>query len=294
MALFKSKTENDKIEDKKAALKRMTERYTKREPLPERAFLCSLFTGDNGTGKSGIATSYLNLLEPDEKIFYIDLEVGNYENIIEYWREAYERDQIIYETLKDLIWEEDLSKDTRKVYINYDKAMEELRRIAMWLDEYADKLKIRMVALDGLSKFKDYIEYQMKLEKNIDLAGDPSRKFWRERNKEFMETLELYKALPIDVILIGSSIFNKPPAEQNAIDRDINNMVSQKVVFEKDTSDGITQFTAQVKKSRQNSKKNESKIPFGKINPKKEEAFLDGEKVFNAIISKKDKDKSGF
>jgi hypothetical protein len=291
MALFTTKTENASPEDKQVALDALTQKYSTHEPLPERAYLCSLFTGVSNTGKSGVAISFLSLIEPDEKIFYLDLEIGAWENIIEYWEEEYNRDQIIYEDLREC-WEEDPSRENRKIYFNYDKAMEQLRRIAMWLDKYGEKMKIKMVALDGLGTFKDYIEWQMKLEKDIALDGDPSRKFWRERNKEFIETLKLYKALPMDMILIGSEIFNKPPGEQQSMDRQVNDLVSQKVVFEKDIIDGVTHLKARIKKSRQNVKSSEGEIDFAEIDFKKGKYSLDGKKVFDAIISEKKKAKS--
>ena len=93
----------------------------------------------------------------------------------------------------------------------------------------------------------------MKLDKHMDIAGDPKRKYWRIRNVDFLEILELYKSIPeVDVIFIGNEEFADPDNEGKALFRDTNDLVSQKVYFEKEEGQDKINFYARIEKSRQN------------------------------------------
>jgi hypothetical protein len=283
-SIFKSKQQNITEEDKVSAMDRLTAKFTQPLILPERSFLTALFVGDNATGKSGTADAYMDLLDDDEKIFFIDLEAGNEENL-QYWKEEIDKGRMIYDNPK--IWENDPERTERQAYINYDRTISYLRQVAMWLEKYHEELKIRAVVFDGLGVLKNYAEYQMKNEKNMDASGDAKLKYWRVRNIDVLETMELFKILPLDTIFIGNLAFNKAPEDKKAIDRDIDDMMSQKVLFKRvvDAEEGSVSFVARVLKSRQSFEDKEREIIFAKIDRDGGVFEFDGALVFDGLIT---------
>ena len=282
-SIFKSRQEDITEEDKTSVMDRLTAKFTQPLVLPERSFLTALFVGDNATGKSGTADAYIDLLKPDEKIMFIDLDAGNEENL-QYWKDEIEQGKMIYDNPK--VWEVDPSKSNRQAYINYDATISYMRQVAMWLEEYHEELNIKAVIVDGLKVLSNYAEYQMKNEKNMDAAGDAKRKYWRVRNIDVLETMELFKVLPMDTIFIGNLSFNKPPADKGALDQDIDDMMSQKVLFKKVVEpEGGTNFVAKILKSRQSFEEKEREIVFATIDRESNVFEFDGALVFDGLIS---------
>jgi len=301
MGIFTSCEDDIKEEDRRSAFDRIEKQFLTIPDLPEEVNLCALFTGDNGTGKSGVATSYLKFLEEGETMIYIDLDAGDKDNLVQYWQEEVADGKLRY--YYPIIWER-VIENGKQARINYDKSIEEMRLIAMWLLEkdendipYYIKYKVKAVVLDGISKLKSYAEYQMKNEVNIDRTGDPKHKYWRIRNIDFLETLELYKVVPIDTIFIGKEDFNKAPDEMAALDRDTNDLISQKLLFKtRKTEDGKTQFIARVLKSRQSFENREKEVVFAEIDPNnnKQRTWWDATKVYELLRpTKKDQDIKG-
>ena len=273
MGIFTSQEDSIQEEDRESAFDRIEKQFLTIPDLPVEAHLCALFVGDNGVGKSGAATSYLKFLKDDECIVYVDLDAGDMDNLVQYWREEVANGKLRY--YYPIIWENE-TKDGKQARVNYDKSIEEMRLIAMWIlqeDKEGipnyEKYNIKAVVLDGLSKLKGYAEYQMKNETNMDRTGDPMRKYWRIRNLDFLETLELYKVIPIDTIFVGREDFNKEPEKMGAIDRDTNDLVSQKLLFKVDKNEatGKVEFKARVLKSRQSFENRERELIFARIDP---------------------------
>jgi hypothetical protein len=298
MGIFTSQEDSIKEEDRESAFDRIEKQFLMIPDLPEEVDLCALFTGDNGVGKSGAATTYIKFLNKGECMVYVDLDAGDKDNLVQYWKEEVADGKLRY--FYPIVWEQATEKG-KQARINYDRSIEEMRLIAMWIlkeDEegipnYA-RHKIKAVVLDGISKLKGYAEYQMKNETNMDRTGDPKRKYWRIRNTDFLETLELYKVLPIDTIFVGKEDFNKAPDEMVALDRQTNDLISQKLAFRTEkTEDGKTQFIARVLKSRQSFENREKEIVFAEIDPNNEEqrTWWDASKVFELLRpAKEDQD----
>jgi len=139
MGIFTSCEDDIKEEDRRSAFDRIEKQFLTIPDLPEEVNLCALFTGDNGTGKSGVATSYLKFLEEGETMIYIDLDAGDKDNLVQYWQEEVADGKLRY--YYPIIWER-VIENGKQARINYDKSIEEMRLIAMWLLE-----KTRMIFL---------------------------------------------------------------------------------------------------------------------------------------------------
>ena len=275
MGIFTSQEDDIREEDRESAFAKIEKQFLSIPDLPEEVNLCALFVGDNGVGKSGAATTYLKFLKEDECLVYVDLDAGDMDNLVQYWKEEVANGKLRY--FYPIVWEQD-TEDGKHARVNYDKSIERMRLIAMWLlEEDAEgipnykKHNVKAVILDGISKLKSYAEYQMKNETNMDRTGDPKRKYWRIRNVDFLETLELYKVIPIDTIFVGREDFNKKPEDMGAIDRDTNDLVSQKLLFKIVKETGKVEFKARVLKSRQSFEDREKEIVFATVDPEKEE-----------------------
>ena len=265
MGIFKTQEDSIKEEDRASIFDRIEAQFNTLPDIPDDKPnpLCVLFTGEISTAKSGVATAYVAQLKDGECIVYVDLDAGDMDNILTYWREEYKEGKIKY--FYPIVWAED-STQQRQHKISYQDSMNEMRALGMWVNENHEKYNIKAIILDGVSKLKSYAEYQMKNDKNMDVAGDPQRKYWRIRNVDFLEILELYKIIPIDTIFIGRENFNKAPADMQAIDRDTNDLISQKVVFKMDKIGDKVVYTAKILKSRHSMENRESETIFAQVN----------------------------
>jgi uridine kinase len=238
-----------------------------------RAPLVLLIAGESSTGKSGNAMDLVKYLNKNEIIVWVDLDQGTTENISEYYENYYNSDQI--KRFNPIEWGA-RSVGQRETPLDYDKTLDNIRTIGRWLKEtYSvepnsisfkdenDTVKIvKAVVLDGVSKMKGWAENLMRIEHSLLLGDDPQRKFWRERKKEIVEVLELYKSIPtIDKVFIGNADCVKDK-EKNLLDAAIDDLMSQIVKCEKEKTTSKTQFFATILKSRQNFRSLDRKIMF--------------------------------
>jgi hypothetical protein len=244
---------------------------SQRQITATRAPICALLTGENSTGKSGSATDFVDYigLKKDEHVLYIDLDVGNQENLYERHLKDYKSGKIVY--VNPLVFSPS-HDERRKFRLNYDESMDAIRGWGNFVKEEGLENGIKLVILDGVSKMKSFAELQMKNEKNMDASGDPKRKYWRVRNIDFLEIMELYKTSPIDTVFIGKGDFAKPEQDQQAIDRDTNDLISQKLYLMKnEVGDGEkTEFIVKVLKSRQNLGIVNAEVKFAEVRKKKD------------------------
>lgn len=237
-----------------------------------RTSLCALFVGRPSTGKSGTALDYVRFMNEDERIVVVDLDGGCEENISEYYEEESNKGMIEY--FNPAEWNKgEVGK--KKVTLNYDATMDMIRAIGVYVKENHEEFKIKAIVLDGVSKLKQWCEYQMKLDKHMDIAGDPKRKYWRIRNTDFLEILELYKSIrDVDTFLIANEEFTLEENEVKALFRDTNDLVSQKVIFEREETSDKIKFYAKIEKSRQNFRNVGQKVQFAELDKvNKEKAY---------------------
>lgn len=260
-----------------------------------RASLCALIVGGPGAGKSGTVTDIVTFLKDDEVVVIADLDSGNEENLSEYYEDVYDHDQI--KRFIPMQWGTSEIKG-REMPLDYDGTMDFIRTIGKWVMDNKDGFKdgdgnvkkVRALVLDGLSKLKFWAEAQMRLDKGLGLGDNPEFKFWRERKKDVMEVLELYKSISgVDVFFIGDNDCAKPEKDKKALDMAIDNLMSQIVYFEVIDTPGKKQFFAEVRKSRQNFRSVGKRIKFAELdmnNPEKDYDWNTG-KIIKYLQSEK-------
>ncbi|MDP3012959.1 MAG: hypothetical protein Q8M92_01865 [Candidatus Subteraquimicrobiales bacterium] len=269
MGVFKKVEDNLVGSQKESIFDEIDKQFRAKPREIGRASLCALFVGRPSTGKSGTALDYVRFLKDDERLVVVDLDAGCEENISEYYDVESDAGKIQY--FNPAKWTKgEVGK--KRVTLDYDATMEMIRAIGVYVGEHHEEFKIRAIILDGVSKLKQWAEYQMKLDKHMDISGDPKRKYWRIRNVDFLEILELYKSIiDVDTIFIGNDEFALEENEVKALFRDTNDLVSQKVIFEKEETDSKIQFYARIDKSRQNFRNVGKRIEFAQLDKVDEE-----------------------
>lgn len=270
MALFdKSEEVEIRVEKPKRSIfdKLEDELFTPPEVIPDSAPICALFLGRDGTGKSGSALSILTDEDVKEgkRIVVLDLDNGNMDTILQYHREKYENGNIIL--LNPIVWKE--NEDFSDIVIDYKETMKQIKAVGIIVQKQWEERKIKAIILDGLSKLLKFSEYQMRVEKSLDVSGGVSLKYWVNRNKSFLEMLELYKSLPIHKIYVGHENFDikVDAVDVSAILRDTNALMAQKVSFTVDEGiDDVTKFYAKIDKSKQDLRNKNAEICFAEVN----------------------------
>lgn len=287
----KKKTEE---EQKKEQKNKIMTRFMAEPVVPAsgRAPLCALFVGHAGTGKSAVANSFVSTLKDNEVILYLDIDKGNMENVLTYHLADYTSGKINLQNID--VWTRGSGR--RKNQLDYDTMMDDLRDWALVVDDCKGimtdgkrELTIKLIVFDGISKIKQYAEWQMKNEQNVGVAGTVETRYWRVRNEDFLTMLEIFKLTPVDTIFIGNADFNQDVTNDEkykAMYRNTDDLVSQKIEFAKEKVGKTTKFTATVKKCRQNLSLESQDRVWATVSDK-EETF-EPEKVRELLEAKKD------
>lgn len=264
--VFSSQKDSIPKEKRESIFDKVGAQLTKKpEYVPDHAPICALFSGEDGTGKSGTALQFIDEIdvEAGEKIILIDLDGGNLPGCLEYHREAYENGNIVlYDPME---FTDDMGDD---VGMDYKATMKNIKAAGAWIRKNWEEQKIRVVILDGLSKLLKIAEYQMRVEKAIDVSGGVTQRYWVNRNKAFIDIVELYKSIPIDTIFIGHRDFNiaEGDTDVSAIKKNTNDLVFQKVSFyTEETAEGKIKFKARIDKSKQNLLNKGAKVTFAEV-----------------------------
>lgn len=263
--VFTSQRDTMSEEKKQSIFDKVGEKLTKNpEYVPEHAPIVALFSGEDGTGKSGTALQLVDEIdvEAGENIVLIDLDGGNYPVCLEYHHEAYEKDNII-------LYDPTVMTDSRDdVTTDYKATMRNIKAAGAWIKEHWEEEKIRVVILDGMSKLLKFAEWQMRIEKSVDVSGGVTQRYWVNRNKAFLDIVELYKSIPVDTIFIGHTDFNIKEGDKDvsAIKKNMNDLMFQKVSFTvEETADGKVKFWAKIDKSKQNLMNKGTKVCFAEV-----------------------------
>lgn len=249
---------DSKLEPQKKSIVEQYEEILFKKPTEApNGSLCALFCGEDGSGKSGLALSYLTKEDVDagDKIVVVDMDSGNLPLISAYHMDDYLKGAIIhYDPLR---WTE---KDGRRSAPDYDATIQEVTNVGMTLQKTCKKNQVKLVILDGLSELLKAAEMKMRDENGLDDIKNTSFdfKYYKERRKTFGDTLKLYKALPVDKIFISHSEFilpknpnpEKPPS---AVKVDANAMAFQRVRFRaEESSRGNEKYYALIDKNKSN------------------------------------------
>lgn len=237
--------------------------------IPEEVPMKALFYGADGTGKSGTALSLVDKIDCDagEKVLVIDLDIGNEPITHTYHKKEYSNQNLL--VWNPIWWDEVINNEgDPDVEVNYRRTMARIKAAGVFLKTQWEEHKVRAVIFDGLSTLLQHAEWQMRIEKNLDVSGGVTQRYWVNRNKSFSEMIQLYKSIPLDVIFIGNYKFGLDVTKSDVakIYRDVHDMMFQKVGFYKEeTPEGRIEFIAKVDKAKQALKYQGRRVTFAVV-----------------------------
>lgn len=212
-----------------------------------------LVLGGDGTGKSGIVVDYCSNLPRTTLI--IDLDGGNMPLI-----KSYHKDNKNLKVINPLQTKESIDGTE----IDYKKTMAFIKALVRYTK--SNYTEFSAIVLDGLSTLLRHAEYQMRIDKNINLDGGVNQKYWLNRNKNFIEILELIKSIDDSVhkFYIGHEDFivdvNDPKTA--AVKLKTNQLIHQRVECSRRKDMGNVEFVANITKSKYQSNKEGKEVKF--------------------------------
>tara|TARA_Y100000310_G_scaffold267782_1_gene280005 strand:- start:28258 stop:29148 length:891 start_codon:yes stop_codon:yes gene_type:complete len=243
--------------------------------LKTKSMFCSLIYGEDGTGKSGLLQSYP--LKGKEKMMILDLDGGN-----EPLLHTYNTNKInnIY-VVNPLT----MFKDGNNVSIDYKETMNKVRLYIEWLSRNIEKESIKVVALDGLSQLLKYAELQMRLEQYLTPDKGVEYRYWKNRNKMFLELLEQIKSLPIDTFFVSHAdfIILEGDEEIAKVKKDTNRMMWQKLRCIRKVLNDKVVYSVMVDKSKYNVNVEGQEFGFLEVDKESKTFNWKGEDVFKLL-----------
>lgn len=258
--------------------------------ITEQRFVC-LIMGDDGTGKSPLALSYLSDedIKAGKRVVVIDLDGGNIPLITKYQKPRCEKlgrkvsDVFIVKNPQSEIITDD------GVEIDYKATFDRIKGVVKLLKDkkFREEHNIKYVIFDGLTTALSHAENQMRVDKNLDASGGVSQRFWLNRNKLFKEALDSIKSLPISSFFIAHSDFiptGNPVEEISNVKLKANAMMHQKIRCEKLFGKTKTTFKATILKSKYDIKQEGKAIVFGEVDTETGESKFAPEKVLEELL----------
>lgn len=233
--------------------------------------------GEDGTGKTGLVLNHIanELSKEENKHKYavvLDLDNGA-SNLLKHYDEDVQRRILIKDILMVTNTEEGIDLD-------YEQTMNWIRSVSNYVSRNYEAKNIHAFVFDGLSTLLKHAERQMRLDKNIDVDGGVQLKYWLKRNKDFENTLEIIKKIPVDSYFIGHEDFIITQ-ESASIKIKTNAMMFQKIHCKRIPQDEGVKHTATVMKSKNNPLKENQVYTFMQV--KDGNVAFNGEKVFKEL-----------
>jgi len=214
---------------------------------------CCLITGTDGTGKSGLALSYLTDedIKNDICCIIVDLDDGNKPLISMNHKEKCDKYNKEWQKVYRVVNPQMHKIVNGNIEIDYQRTIAKIRGVINWARAKQKEYKIKFIIFDGLSKALKYCEYFMRMEKSIMPDGGIATRFWLIRNKMFLETLDLIKALPMSKFFIGHENFVlKTDGENSSVIEITNAMMHQKIHCKRENDFKGIKFVARIDKSK--------------------------------------------
>lgn len=199
----------------------------------------ALVLGEDGSAKSGLVMHYINKLP--KKTIIIDLDGGNSPLIQSYYKDN--KNMVVINPIEILVGSSD-------VEIDYKKTMAKIKAIVKYVKDHEDKFSA--IVLDGLSTLLKYAEYQTRIDKNIAPDGGMQLRYWLNRNKIFLEVLEIMKSINLDKFFIGHRDLIVKDEKDASVKQKLNQMIHQRILCEKRLELGVVSFIAKIDKSKYN------------------------------------------
>jgi len=253
------------------------EELAKAKPLSSSKICCLLY-GKDGTGKSGIAFDYLTEedIKAGYKLWIIDLDGGSIPLLTAY--HSSKRDCI---TVIDPL---ELKHSKTGTEIDYLMTFAKVKAIVRYVRDHHIEQKIKGIVFDGLTTALDYAEQQMRLDKNIDVDGGVQLRYWLNRNKLFLETLEQIRCMPIAKFFIGHENFIMKAGQNSAVIEKTNAMMIQKIRCVRNDNLSDVKFNAIIDKSKYNISSEGANIEFGTVSKSSKEFNWNTDEIFKMLI----------
>jgi len=239
-----------------------------------KSFFCCLVYGLDGTGKTGIIQSYP--LKDDEKMIILDLDSGN-EPLLVIYNKHKEKNLIIQDPL--------CLKPTKGLTeIDYIETLNKIRNSVEFIKRNYQKLNIKAICLDGLTTLLKFCEYQMRIEKNINVDGGVNLRYWISRNKLFLETLQQMKSLPIDKFFVSHENFIiTADKEVSSVVSNTNQLMFQKLRCIRTNEKEEVIYKVIIDKNKFNVMTEGMEFDFCKVNKKDKSFKWRGDKIFEML-----------
>lgn len=223
-------TTDKKIPEEKTGfnLEEIKQYWLEDNELKEK-LVCLLY-GKDGTAKSGIALDYITDedIKNGRRCMVIDLDGGNVPLILRQHKERCEKFgrkvQDVFLVRNPVVLDDDTGDVDYKATFNNIKE-------AIYLAKHKHKeLELKFIVYDGLSTALKYAEYQMRVEKHIQVDGGVQLLYWLRRNKIFKEILDQIKSLPVSSFFIAHEDFVLKELDDNSSIKEATNaMMHQKI-----------------------------------------------------------------
>jgi len=207
--------------------------------------ICMVY-GSDGTAKTGLILSYL--IKNDKKTLYLDID-GNSGGLLSSIYNNNKLIRLINPRKSHLVYNKRYDLTTPE--IDYKASFNEIKLIAYYLEQNTDKFDA--VVVDGASTLLDYAQQQMRMDKNIDPDGAVNMKYWMNRNKIFLDVLDLFRNINnMDKIFAGHENFISVPGTKSismggelvkigntsSVVEKTNRMMDERIYMEVTTKDG--------------------------------------------------------
>lgn len=212
---------------------------------------CCLIYGQEGSGKSGLALSYLKKMKDDERMIIVDLDGGVLPLLESCWKDEFVKGKVLWVNPLELT-KDDVKK---QIVLDYKKTFTKIKAMVLWVKNNYKGKNIRAVVFDGLSTALNYAESQMRIERNLTPDGGVNMAFWKIRNKYFTEILETIKSLPVARIFISHEDFIEdliasPDRKISVVKQKTNQMMWQKIRTSRTDINGTVEYTYVIDKSK--------------------------------------------
>ena len=217
----------------------------------------TMVLGEDGTGKTGLVLDEIaRELRNDETKYAIVLDLdGGSQPLLKHHNDVKER--LI---VKDPMI---VKKDKNHVEIDFESTMYKIKATADWVARNYQNYNITAFVFDGLSTLLKHAEKQMRLEKNIAVDGGVQMQFWKKRNDDFENVLDVIKTIPINSYFIGHTDFIISSDSAN-IKIKTNAMMHQRIITRRvpGVNDGEVKLEATISKSKNNPLKENQQVTF--------------------------------
>jgi len=233
--------------------------------------------GDDGTGKSGLVLHHIaEQLRKDKtaRAVILDLDQGCMP-LLEHYKDLGNR--II---LKDPVAFSMVETD-EEVKVDVRKLMNVIKKVAVTVSKNYEKLNIKYFVLDGLSKLLETAESQMRIDINKEITDGIQTMYWKKRKEHFFGVLDILKALPMDTFYIGHSNLIMKDKANAAVTVQVNAMMFQRILCEREDSSSGMRLWATVTKSKLNPLKENQRKNFMAV--KEDKVIFNSISVFEGL-----------